>query len=676
MTQTETPTAEATGRLWVDRYRLIARVGGGGQGNIYRAHDITLDRTVAIKFPKFHRLADPKAAERFLREGRALAKLRHPNIVAVHDLGEHKGQAYLVTDWLEGCTLDFALRRRVWTSEESAALVEKLARALAFVHAQGLLHRDLKPSNIFIEPDGNPQIIDFGLARGIGDKADVTHSGEMLGTPGYAAPEQVAGGSVTLDARADVFSLGMVLYLMLARRLPFDGTPLQILRKTVELDAPAPAVFRTEIPDDHSAVCLQAIARDPKKRFASAEAFADALVARRAAPEFVRAVTRDRRMRSARGALRRHWPWLAGGVTLMVGMYFTLQFDRSVLGPQPDRKDRWVILPPDPSHANREPPPDTRRPIAPGLAAMEVVEEIAVGLETHRARWRIGGPAAALRTGEIDEPRVWIAGELRLEPMRESGAGEVFPITFVRFGTHWYCDPLTALATQFEGAIATMPARERADFVRDLLASVRKLRGEGKTLLHFDGPWTSARVRLWLARGPSLWGAAGRAVPELLTKLAEDFADPVEPILQPEPTAGSAVEAEAALRVDDALKRCDRMWETGTRIGRASAVRLLAALGSADGPWETPARQTAAITGRLRDRLPEWLGEVDPPQGARALGSDRSTPLARALRSLSRDPASAAEFARKIRLVEDRWRAADAESADRLAAWLRLCLGG
>src|ERR687887_2011829 len=209
------------GTLISDRFRLEEKIGAGGMSTVYRAFDPTLERWVAIKLMHRDISSDPDQLERFRREARAVASLNHPHIVTVIDAGEDDGAPYIVFEYVEGETLKDRIRRlgRLPVPEAVAYAVE-IGRALAAAHAQRLVHRDVKPQNVLIDGDGRAKVTDFGIARSL-DVDGVTITGTILGTADYIAPEQAGGGRI--DAQTDIYSLGVVLYELLAGEVPFSG---------------------------------------------------------------------------------------------------------------------------------------------------------------------------------------------------------------------------------------------------------------------------------------------------------------------------------------------------------------------------------------------------------------------------------------------------------------------
>ena len=263
------------------RYRLEQFLGQGGMGTVYRAHDTQLNRAIALKIPALGSSAAATLKARFLREAQAAAALQHPNICPIYDIGEVEGIPFLTMSLLHGEPLS----RRVHSGrpfEPGAAidLVRKLALALQAAHTLGVIHRDLKPGNVMIDERGEPVIMDFGLAR----RADLvgeqlTHQGDILGTPAYMSPEQITGDVAQMGPGCDIYSLGVILYELLTGTVPFQGDLFSLVSQ-VTLDAPPPPSQRKPGLDPRlDAVCLKALAKAPPGRFGSMQAFADVLAA-------------------------------------------------------------------------------------------------------------------------------------------------------------------------------------------------------------------------------------------------------------------------------------------------------------------------------------------------------------------------------------------------------------
>jgi serine/threonine-protein kinase len=257
-----------------ERYRLERQIGAGGMGTVFLAFDPALGRRVALKF--LHR-NDPQQTERFLREARSQARVEHPNICKVHEVGEVDGRPYIAMQYIEGTSLS-ELRGSLST-EEAVRLVSEVARAIQAAHRSGLIHRDLKPANILVTLDDagrrQPYVVDFGLAQDQSEES-LTRTGMISGTPSYLSPEQAQGEA--LDRRSDVYSLGIVLYELLAGQPPFVGpTPAGTLVRILQEDAPRLRKIAPAVPQDLDTIVMKCIEKDPARRYDSARALADDL---------------------------------------------------------------------------------------------------------------------------------------------------------------------------------------------------------------------------------------------------------------------------------------------------------------------------------------------------------------------------------------------------------------
>jgi WD40 repeat protein len=247
-------------------------------GRVYLAHDPQLDRQVALKVPLFGPEDAPPLRERFYREGRAAATVLHANVCPVYDVGEVNGVPYLTMAFIEGRPLAQFAAAKPLTPKQAAFLVRKLALALAEAHKRGVIHRDLKPANVMVNRQGEPVVMDFGLARrSRGGDPRLTRQGAFLGTPAYAPPEQVSGDPDQMGPACDVYSLGVILYELLAGRLPFEGDVLLMISRVLLEEPPPPSRFRPDLDPALEAICLKAMAKKVEDRYASMAAFAGAL---------------------------------------------------------------------------------------------------------------------------------------------------------------------------------------------------------------------------------------------------------------------------------------------------------------------------------------------------------------------------------------------------------------
>jgi len=272
------------------RYRVLKLLGKGGMGSVYLAHDSQLDRPVAVKIPLLEGGDESQVLARFFREARAAAALQHPNICPIFDVGAMDATPYLTMAFIDGKSLAEFVRSRPLLPRQSALLVRKLALALQEAHTRGVIHRDLKPANVMIDKRSEPVIMDFGLARRA-RKSDprLTRIGEVMGTPAYMPPEQVSGDVDAMGPGSDIYSLGVILYELLAGRLPFSGDGMAMLSQVLLDDPPPPSRFRPDLDPDLEAICLRALAKKVPDRHASmaslAAALADYLRGKSAAPE-------------------------------------------------------------------------------------------------------------------------------------------------------------------------------------------------------------------------------------------------------------------------------------------------------------------------------------------------------------------------------------------------------
>jgi ABC-type amino acid transport substrate-binding protein len=389
----------------VPGYEVLGELGRGGMGVVYRARQAGLNREVALKMVLAGGHAGEAEIARFRLEAESLARLAHPNIVTVYEIGEHGGRPYFSLELCPGGSLERKLNGTPMTANEAAALVELLAGAVHAAHDAGVVHRDLKPANVLLSADGAPKITDFGLAKQLGADSGQTRTGAIMGTPSYMAPEQ-AQGSKEVGPLADVWALGAILYECLTGRPPFKAaTTLDTVLQVISQEPVPPRSLNPAVPRDLETICLKALAKEPARRYASAAAFAD---------DLRRFVEGEPILARRASALGRWWRWarrnraLAGlgamSAVLFVGLLAVLFWrqggsDGSLKRVQKAGK---LVVATDPTY----PPMESRQDGAiVGFdvdLARELARRLGVELELVAVEWHWSALAGRLNAGEFD----------------------------------------------------------------------------------------------------------------------------------------------------------------------------------------------------------------------------------------------------------------------------------
>ena len=259
-------------------YELLEQIGRGGQGVVFRARQKSLNRTVALKVINLGQWASKAHLKRFRLEAEAAARLEHPGIVPIHEVGERDGSCYFSMKFVEGGQLDEVVRREAMPIRRAVEFIAKVARIVHYAHEHGILHRDIKPGNILLDAKGEPHLTDFGLARLVESESTVTRTMEVLGTPSYMAPEQAVGNNAAISSVTDVYGLGAVLYQLLTGQPPFaGGTTYETIKLLLDTEPRQPRLLNSKIDRDLSIICVKCLEKDPKRRYSSALALAEDL---------------------------------------------------------------------------------------------------------------------------------------------------------------------------------------------------------------------------------------------------------------------------------------------------------------------------------------------------------------------------------------------------------------
>ncbi|MDB4671480.1 serine/threonine protein kinase [Pirellulaceae bacterium] len=272
----ETTDSSTFAQRTIGGYEIVDEIDRGGMGIVYRAKDLQLDRTVALKMIRAGRMASESDVQRFRAEAQAAAKLDHPGIVPIYEVGTHQGQPYFSMAFIEGAKLDDFHKKNELSVRDACQLVRDVAIAIDHAHQNGLVHRDVKPANILIDQAGRPRVTDFGLAKNLEKDDGLTSTGEILGSINYMAPEQASARGDLVDRMTDVYSLGAVLYYLCTGQPPFEtDNPVDTLLKILDAQPVSADRLNPELDAEVAAICMRCLEKEPKNRYLTAAEFAN-----------------------------------------------------------------------------------------------------------------------------------------------------------------------------------------------------------------------------------------------------------------------------------------------------------------------------------------------------------------------------------------------------------------
>jgi eukaryotic-like serine/threonine-protein kinase len=412
-------TSPARGLPRVPGYEVLGLLGRGGMGVVYKARHQRLGRPVALKMLSPQGEADPEYLERFRTEAEAVARLQHPNIVQIYDIGEVHGEPYLALELLEGGRLTDRTGRAPQPPREAARLTETLARAVHHAHAQGVIHRDLKPSNVLLATDGTPKISDFGVAKRLDVTPEaapaLTSTGSIIGSPGYLAPEQAEPRLTPLGPATDVYALGGILYELLTGRAPFQGaTVVETVLQTLNAEPVPPARLQPGVPPDLETVCLKCLEKQPARRYGSAADLA-ADLARFLAGEPTRARPLSRAARLGKWARRRP------AVAALAGLSAFLLLAGLALAGWPWARAEARAA------AEARAKDEARTAQAAAEQQRQAAQRQSREVERALARMALERGQDLCQQGEVGSGLLWLARALRLAERAEAGAPEGLP---------------------------------------------------------------------------------------------------------------------------------------------------------------------------------------------------------------------------------------------------------